>query len=107
MAAGGAPGGMVMPSTGGTWGHVPRAASDAPNLSWRFHCGTPHTMKNQDLFQTTILREVAIGGLCYHPGDTALVNAEIFRELVAIFAADPKDRLPRHTGKPSAENSSH
>ncbi len=46
----------------------------------------------ENLFQTTILREVAIGGRCYSPGETALVNIEMFRELVAIFAADPKDR---------------
>lgn len=63
---------------------------------WNFSCSpvlrpTYTTMKKPE-FPTTILREVAIGGRCYCPGDIVLVNIEIFRELVAIFAADPKDR---------------
>jgi hypothetical protein len=64
-------------------------------------------MKNSLEFSTTILRAVIIGGRYYHPGDHALVNAEIFRELVAIFAADPKDRPRRYAGTKSTARRSH
>jgi myo-inositol catabolism protein IolC len=63
-------------------------------------------MKNSE-FSTTILREIILCGRYYHPGDTAQVNAEIFRELVAIFAADPKDRPRRYAGTKSTARRSH
>lgn len=50
----------------------------------------------QNLFPVTLLRETIIGGRSYNLGNRVLVNAERFRELVAIFAADPKDRPRRY-----------
>ncbi len=46
------------------------------------------------IFPTKIYRQCIVGGRHYGPGDIALVSRKTFRELVAIFAADPQDRLP-------------
>lgn len=58
-------------------------------------------------FHVTLLRETIIGGRSYHPGNTVLVNAAMFRELVAIFAADPKDRPRRYPRTSTTARRSH
>lgn len=44
-------------------------------------------------FSVGITRSCIIGGEPYEPGDTAMVTAKVFRELVDIFAVDPRERL--------------